>query len=86
MDEIEWSPKQIKERYHNHIKPGILHHEWSLEDDLELIGYLNQHGKDWVGAARVLGGRSLNQVKNRYYGRLKKLNEAKIAAASKQLA
>jgi hypothetical protein len=43
-----------------------------------LIALLNQNGKNWKIIEEGLGQRSLNQIKNRYYGRIKKLNDRKV--------
>lgn len=45
---------------------------------MELITLLNCNGKNWKVIEEGLPGRSLNQIKNRYYGRIKKLNDKKI--------
>ena len=52
---------------------------WTIEEDLRLIEFLNTHGKDWGMAQEALPQKTINQLKNRYYGKLRKLNCAKLA-------
>ena len=71
------TPKQIKEHYLNYLKPGIKKEDWTIEEDLQLINFLNKFGKNWKKIENMLEGRTQNQIKNRYFGRLKKLAEKK---------
>ena len=42
-----------------------------------LVRLLNEHGKVWRLIEEHFPGRTQNQIKNRYFGRLKKLAEKK---------
>lgn len=42
-----------------------------------LIDCLNEFGKDWKLIEDRLENRTQNQIKNRYFGRLKKLSDRK---------
>lgn len=41
-----------------------------MEEDLKLIELFNEHGKKWKYFEIFFKGRTENQLKNRYYGRL----------------
>ena len=71
----------------NYLRPEINKHEWTLEEDLKLVDCLNKYGKDWKEIEDNLEGRTQNQIKNRYFGRLKKLAERKVLlkGASKEV-
>ena len=62
----------------NHIRPDLTQEEWTVEEDLRLIEYLNEHGKNWGQVEGHFPGRSLSQIKNRHKGRLVKLNQKKL--------
>lgn len=38
---------------------------------------MNMYGKNWKYLEQNFEGRTQNQIKNRYFGRLKKINEKK---------
>lgn len=45
-----------------------------------LVNLLNKNGKNWKFIEEHFPGRTQNQIKNRYFGRLKKLAERKANA------
>ena len=61
----------------NYLRPEIKKDDWTLEEDLKLIDFLNRYGKNWKLIEKNFEGRTQNQIKNRYFGRLKKLSEKK---------
>lgn len=44
-----------------------------MEEDLLLIELLEKYGKNWGVLEENMNGRTQHQIKNRYFGRLKKL-------------
>jgi hypothetical protein len=50
-----------------------------MEEDLQLIELFNLHGKRWKFFESHFKGRTENQLKNRYYGRLEKLHYKKLS-------
>lgn len=59
--------KQCRQRWHNHLNPEIKRSAWSPEEDRILLHYHNQIGNKWARIAKVLKGRTDNQIKNRFY-------------------
>lgn len=61
------SAKHCRLRWHNHLNPEIKRTTWSPDEDRILLQYQHQIGNKWARIAKVLRGRTDNQVKNRYY-------------------
>ena len=61
----------------NYLRPEINKEPWGLEDDLLLIELLREHGKNWNLIEAQMNGRTQNQIKNRYFRRLKLMDEKK---------
>ena len=66
------TPKQIRERYLNYLRPNISHDKWTEDEDLQLLELIKEHGHRWKTIERFMCKRSQNQLKNRFYGRLKR--------------
>uniref|UniRef100_A0ACD5W1S0 Uncharacterized protein n=1 Tax=Avena sativa TaxID=4498 RepID=A0ACD5W1S0_AVESA len=59
--------KQCRERWINHVDPGIQQKKmWTEEEDRELIAAHQCCGNRWSAIARKLSGRSENSVKNHW--------------------
>jgi hypothetical protein len=74
----ERTPKQLEDHYNNYLRPGINKEPWTFDEDLLLMNLLRVHGKDWDFIEGKLKGRTHNQIKNRYYGRLKRIEDKKL--------
>ena len=61
----------------NYLRPEINREPWGLDDDLLLIKLLKNYGKNWNLIESHMNGRTQNQIKNRYFRRLKILDEKK---------
>lgn len=60
------SPKQCRERYQQHLKPGLRHHPFSPEEGAFIERMVREIGKRWSKIATFLEGRSDNAIKNWY--------------------
>lgn len=66
-----YSLKKIKERYFLHLRDGIQMKNWEVEEDLNLLQMIKDHGKKWKKFTSRFQGRTQLQLKNRYNGTLK---------------
>ncbi|CAG9321295.1 unnamed protein product [Blepharisma stoltei] len=58
--------KHCRERWHNHLDPGLNKGEWSYEEDIYLLQLKEQYGNRWSLISKGLQGRNENSVKNRW--------------------
>lgn len=45
---------------------------------MRLVEFVNEYGKNWTLAQEIFPTKSVSHIKNRFYGRLRKLNDKKI--------
>ena len=64
------SPKQCRERYHQNLKPSLVHEPITADEGALIEVLVGIHGKKWADIARRLNGRSDNAVKNWWNGSL----------------
>lgn len=43
----EFTPKQIRERFLNYLRPSIIKDDFQFEEDLKICKYVLEHGKHW---------------------------------------
>ena len=64
--------KQCRERYVNHLAPGVVKAEWTPEDEQRLIELQAVHGNHWSVISKHFPGRTDNALKNRYNSYLRR--------------
>ena len=63
--------KQCRDRYLNHLRPGIKTGEWSKEEELILVEGHKVLGTKWAALAKLLTGRPENAIKNHWHATLR---------------
>jgi hypothetical protein len=64
--ENKYSPKQIRERWCNHLDPNVNKGPWSIEEECTLLDFVLKSGRQWSLVGKVLKGRTEHNIKNRY--------------------
>ena len=93
-DKKEWSillpsfpgriGKQLRERWENHLRPGINFGPWTEPEELAFVRAHMQLGNRWAQIARLLPGRTENGVKNHWHATLRKTLRNEGSAAQVQ--
>ena len=65
------TPKQCRERWHNHLDPSIQKGPWTHAEDVILAQHQAVLGNKWAEIAKFLPGRTDTLVKNRWNTSLK---------------
>ena len=64
--------KQCRERWHNHLNPGINKDCWELAEEIALFSTHANLGNKWAEISNYLSGRTDNSIKNHFYSTLRK--------------
>jgi Myb-like DNA-binding domain len=59
--------KQCRERYLNHLTPKLRVEEWSAQEDVTLCKLYQLMGSRWAVMAKIIKGRTDNNIKNRFH-------------------
>ena len=65
--------KQCRERWFNHLAPGVKKGGWSLDEDATIFNIFHAFGPKWAFISKFLPGRTENSIKNRFYSTLRSL-------------
>ena len=66
------STTQCRERWNNHLAPGINRGEWTSEEEAALVEAHKAFGNRWAAIAARLPGRTENSVKNHWNATLRR--------------
>ncbi|PIM98999.1 Transcription factor, Myb superfamily [Handroanthus impetiginosus] len=72
--------KQCRERWHNHLNPGINKDAWTQEEELALIRAHQIYGNKWAELTKFLPGRTDNAIKNHWNSSVKKKLDMYLAS------
>lgn len=64
--------RQCRDRWCNYLDPSLNRKEWLPEEDDKLMKLFEQKGPQWKFFSIILNGRSINDVRNRYFKLVRK--------------
>lgn len=64
--------KQCRERWLNHLDPGLRKGNWTVTEDLTILEKQLELGNRWSEIAKLVPGRNENSVKNRWKSLMRK--------------
>ena len=64
--------KQCRERWYNQLNPSMKKNNWTINEENILFSKHMQLGNKWADIASFLPGRTLTDIKNHFYSKLRK--------------
>jgi hypothetical protein len=61
----------VKKRFRNKLDRRIYRNKFSYEEDQVIINIYREFGTKWEMVRELLPHRTINMIKNRYYGHIK---------------
>ena len=63
---ITKNSKQCRERWCNHLNPGLKQGEWTVGEDKVILMTQALYGNQWATISKLLPGRTDSSIKNRF--------------------
>lgn len=80
--DLDKSWKNLRDKYVNFLSPDINRDDWTVEEDRKILELVGKYGTKWKKIQSEMGTRTDNQLKNRFYGRLRVLLKRKAQRRS----